>query len=206
MGPDGKLYFNIGAPRQHRDADLQRGVDHARRPEDRRARELAQRRAQLGRLRLAPEDQGALVHQPRRATGSGDDMPERHAAPRAEARAMQLRLSVLPPGRHARSRVRQEPLVRRVRPRPRSSSARTSRRSGMQLLHRQDVPGRVPATTSSSPMHGSWNRDDQAGLQRDARRARRQGQGQQARAVPRRLPAGREGRSADVGPAGRRAA
>ena len=37
MGPDGKLYFNIGAPRQHRDAELHAGGDHPRRSEDRRA-------------------------------------------------------------------------------------------------------------------------------------------------------------------------
>jgi glucose/arabinose dehydrogenase len=52
-------------------------------------------------------------------------------------------------------------------------------------------------------MHGSWNRTGQAGLQRDAREDRRERQGEQADALPHRLHDRREGRSADVGPAGR---
>ena len=77
FGPDGKLYFNIGAPGNivmppYMQASIMR-VD----PNDRLLENVARGRAQFGRLRLAPEDQGALVHQPRarlaRATTSPND-------------------------------------------------------------------------------------------------------------------------------------
>ena len=62
LGPDGKLYFNIGVAAEHHHADLHAGGDHARRPDVRRAGELCPGRAQLGRFRLASEDQAIVVY------------------------------------------------------------------------------------------------------------------------------------------------
>ena len=132
------------------------------------------RRAQLGRLRLEPEDQGALVHQPRARLGQ-----RRHAATtRCTASAQEghaLRLSVLPPGRLPRPRVRQGPLVQRSSTRRRSSSARTSRRSAC-----ASTPARCSRPSTEQHLHRHARLvepHDQAGLQRDARERRRQGQG-----------------------------
>src|SRR5439155_1613839 len=79
---------------------------------DRDHRELRPGRAQLGRLRLAPADQAALVWQSWTRL-AGRRVAERHAA-RGHAQGPAFRLSLLPPGRHPRSRVRQEPLLLRV--------------------------------------------------------------------------------------------
>ena len=114
-----------------------------------------------------------------------------------------LRLPVLPPGRPPRSRIRQGPLVREFDA-ARRQAGRAHRPARHALLHRHDVPGRVPRTTCSSPMHGSWNRTTKQGY--NVMRATVDASGKvEAEAVPRRLPDRREGRPADVGPAGRRA-
>ena len=182
MGPDGKLYFNIGAPGNIVMPTLlrrRRSSASTRRPAC-IEKIYAQRRAQFGRHRLRPEDQGALVHQPRARLGR-----RRHArTTRCTACAQEgheLRLSVLPPGRLARSRVRQGPLVRRVRPSPRRSSARTSRRSAC-----GSTPARCSRPSTSDnifiAMHGSWNRTIKQGY--NVMRATRRRQGQRASSSP----------------------
>ncbi len=126
---------------QHRHAELHAGDDQSRRPKDRGDGGLRERRAQLGRLRLAPDDQGPLVHQQRARLGERRPAA-RHAASRAEE-GDELRLSVLPPRRPARPRVRQGPSVQRVR-RARRQAGRARRPARHALLHGRDVPRRVP--------------------------------------------------------------
>ena len=110
FGPDGKLYFNIGAPCNicippDTHANISRvNVDGTR------LRVLGARRAQQRGLRLAPGDEGAVLHHAR-ARLAGRGRAERSLRPRAEE-GPALRLSLLPSGRHPRSRVRQGPLLR----------------------------------------------------------------------------------------------
>ena len=169
MGPDGKLYFNVGAPGNIVMPSYMQATINRVDPKTGVMEIYAQRRAQLGRLRLGSAHQGALVHQPRARLGQRRPAA-RHAAPRGEE-GHALRLSVLPPGRLARPRVRQGPLVQRVR-RAGRQARRAHRADRHALLHRHDVPGRVPQqhlhrhARLVEPHH-------QAGLQRDARDRRR---------------------------------
>ena len=182
MGPDGKLYFNIGAPGNIVMPTYMQAVDHARRPEDRRARRLSRRAcatpsASTGTRR--PRSSGSPTT---RATGWATTCrTTRCTACRRKGDA--LRLSVLPPGRHARSRVRQGPLVRGVR--PAGAEARRAHRAARHaVLHRQDVPGRVP----EQHLHRDARLVEpqrQAGLQRDARHASTSKGNAEAEAVPR---------------------
>ena len=86
FGPDGKLYVPFGAPCNICEPPTQ-GI---RADPALQRRRLGQgshrhRRAQLGRLRLASEDQGALVHRPRPRLGGRQGLRGR-AEPRDQGR------------------------------------------------------------------------------------------------------------------------
>ena len=82
FGPDGRLYVPVGAPCNICETGDPRTPPSSRMKPDGSGRALRPRRAQHGRLRLAPDDQGALVHRQRpRLAG------RRPAAGRAEPRA-----------------------------------------------------------------------------------------------------------------------
>ena len=118
MGPDGKLYFNIGAPGNIVMPTYMRGVDHARRPEQAACSRPWRTgvRNSVG-MDFDPKTKELWFTNHAR-DWLGDDMPNDTLHRVAQDDGAELRLSVLPPGRHARSRIRQGPLVRRSSPSP----------------------------------------------------------------------------------------
>ena len=101
VGPDNKLYISIGVALQHlRDRHRQVRTDPAAEPRRLQHRDRGARRAQLGRLRLASADQGAVVHRQRPRLG-GRRGTGRGAEPGGgQRRRRLLRLPLLPRQRH----------------------------------------------------------------------------------------------------------
>ena len=141
FGPDGKLYFNMGAPCNIcMPPDTHANISSVN-PDGTGFEYVRVRRAQQRRLRLPPRDQGALLHQPRPRLGWGTTSPNDtlHHAPRS---GPALRLPVLPPGRRARPRLRQGAVVQRVR--AAAAEARAPRgRHRHPVLHGRHVPAAV---------------------------------------------------------------
>ncbi len=102
LGPDGKLYFNIGAPGNIVMPSYYQASIIAGRSRNLASSRTSPGRAQFGRLRLAPEDQAAVVHQPR-ARLAGRRLAERHAAPVAKRRAS---ISAIPSATRATRSIR----------------------------------------------------------------------------------------------------
>ena len=203
MGPDGKLYFNIGSP-QNITMPTATGSDHhARRPEDRRDREGRARRAQQRRHGLPSEDQAALVHR-----ACARLARRRHAGRRAQ-RAVAKRASTSA-SRSATRATTLDPQYGKNRScaeftPPKLKLGAPRRAAGLRFYTGKMFPNEYTNNIFIA-QHGSWNRTRQAGLQRGPRELRRARATPKSGALPRRLPDRREGRPADVGPAGRRAA
>ena len=161
FGPDGKLYFNIGAP------------CNICMPPDTHA----------NISRVNPDGTGFeyVAHGVRNSVGfdwhpvtkelyfatHGRDWLGRRRAERPLRRGAEegpaLRLPVLPPGRHPRSRVRQGPLVRGVR----AAAAQDRPARGRQrraVLHRLDVPAPSTSNRIFLAQRGSWNRSEKVGF------------------------------------------
>ena len=207
FGPDGKLYVPVGAPcniclPSDRHGVIQR-MERRRRGaiETRRAR-----RAQLGRLRLEPAPTRTLWFTDNGRDMLGDDLPA-DELDRVDAQRRALRLSVLPPGRLARSRVRRAARRAASSRRRRPSSARTSPRSACASTPARSFR-RSTAATSSSPSTARGTAAGRVGYQVVRVAGRRAGPRRRARAVSAGIPAGRRsgapsrcwGRPADVLP------
>ena len=143
FGPDGKLYVPVGAPCNICEPDPERYANITPdEPRRQRPRGLRPRRAQHGRLRLAPADEGAVVHRQRpRQDG------RRHAARRAQPRdarrastsAIRTATAARSPTRSsARQRACSEFVAARAEPRAARRGARDA------LLHRHAVSRGVP--------------------------------------------------------------
>ena len=169
MGPDGKLYFNVGAPGNivmpsYTQATINR-VDPKTGVMEIYASGV---RNSVG-FDWDPRTKDLWFTNHARDWVS-DDLPH-DTLHRAAKKGMNFGYPYLPPGRLARPRVRQGPLVQRVR-RAGRQARRAHRAERHALLHRQDVPGRVPQqhlhrhARLVEPHH-------QAGLQRHARDRRR---------------------------------
>ena len=115
-----------------------------------------------------------------RATGSSDDSPNDtlHRVA-AKSPVPNFGYPFCHQGDTARSRVRQEPLVRGVR-QARAEARHPHRAARDEVLQRQDVSGRVPG--QHLHRHARLVEPDrQAGLQRDACQGRRERQGERSR-------------------------
>ena len=142
MGPDGKLYFNIGAPGNIVMPNYMQAIDLPRRSEDRHAGERTRRACATRSASTGIRRPSSCGSPSTAATGWATTSPN-DTLQRGDAQGPALRLSLLPPGRHARSGVRQGPLVQGVHA-ARAQARRAHRAARHALLHRQDVPGRVP--------------------------------------------------------------
>ena len=91
----------------------------------------------------------------------GDDVAQRHASPRAAA-GPELRLPVLPPGRHPRSRLRRGALVQRVRAAAAQDWARTWPATGIQFYTGSMFPAEYK-NRAFLALRGSWNRTQKIG-------------------------------------------
>ena len=200
MGPDGKLYFNVGAPGNIVMPAYYAGDDQSRRPEERR----------VGGRRAGVRNSVGFDWDPRTKDlwftnhardWVSDDTPNdtlHHAAKKGM------------PTSAIRSATRATCSTR--------SSARTARAAefdppaarlgahiaplGMRFYTGTMFPAEYRDNIFIA-MHGSWNRTIKQGY--NVMRVDRRRDGKvEAEALPRGLPARREGRSADVGPAGRR--
>ena len=144
------------------------GVDHARRSRRGRAGDVRARRAQLRRLRLASRRPRNCGSPTMRATGSATTCRTTRCTACREARAMNFGY----PFCHQGDLL--DPEFGKGRSCNEFDAGREARRphraAGHAVLHRQDVPGRIPQqhlhrhARLVEPHH-------QAGLQRDARRA-----------------------------------
>ena len=168
MGPDGKLYFNIGAPGNivmptYMQAAILR-VD----PEQASLEHVAQGVRNSVGIDLHPKTKDLWFTNHGRDWMS-DDMPNDDAAPGAAASgdatsairsAIRATCSTPEFGKN-RSCTEFDAAGAKL--------GRAHRAARAALLHRQDVPRRIPGTTSSSPCTARGTAR-QAGLQRDARR------------------------------------
>ena len=144
FGPDGKLYVQVGA--NCNICEINPGVHGQirRYNADGSGMEIVARgSAQHRRLRLAPRDEGAVVHRQRPRLGR-----QRRAAGRAQPSPQrpgrrQFRLSLLSRQWHRRSRHQAAEPLRRRGAAGRADGA-AFRRPGHQVLHRQHVPRHVP--------------------------------------------------------------
>ena len=183
LGPDGKLYFNIGAPRQHRHAGLHPGDDLARRSHDQACWRTMSKACATRSVSTGIRKTKQLWFTEHGRDWISDDMPAGRTQ-RRQAQGRAFRLSLLPPGRHARPRVRQESLLRAVH--AAGAEARRARRAARACAS-------TPARCSRPNIKNNiFMRDarlvephDQAGLQRNRVVLDAKGKVQD-RAVPRR--------------------
>ena len=143
FGPDGRLYVPIGAPCNICD----RGNGYAKivsmKPDGSDRQDVAYGIRNTVGFDWHPRTQATLVHR-QRPRHARRRCAVRRARPRV-ARRRAFRLSVLPPGRHARSRVRQGQIVQGLH--AAGAQARRARRVDRHaLLHRHDVSRRSIAT------------------------------------------------------------
>ena len=125
-----------------------------------RLRSLRARRAQYGRLRLAPGNEGTVVHRQRpRLAG------RRSAIGRTEPRAARghaLRLPVLPPGRHARSANSAAAAPAPNSPPPVVKLGAHVAALGMRFYTGNQFPAEYRHSIFIAE-HGSWNRSKKIG-------------------------------------------
>ena len=175
MGPDGKLYFNVGSPGNIVMPSYMQAIDQPRRPEDRRDGDLRARRAQLGRLRLAPAHARSCGSPTTRATGSATTCRTTRCTGR-RSKGMNFGFPFCHQGDIARPRVRQGPLVQRVRRRRPLKLGAHIAPLGMRFYTGSMFPAEY-RNNMFIAMHGSWNRTNKQGYNVMRVERRRQGQG-----------------------------
>ena len=180
-------------PDPDRYANIQRMNPDGSGPRGRRAR-----RAQLGRLRLGPAHEGALVHR-QRPRHAGRRRAARYAQPSDAGAGSISAIRIATAGRSPIPSSAREAPVQRLRRRPRRTSDRMSPRSACGSTRAHSFQRRT-ATRSSSPSTVRGTAATRSAIA-SAREARRHGTADRVRAVRRRLAAGRVG----VGAARRRA-
>ena len=149
IGPDGKLYVPVGAPCNICDPVSDKYAHIRRINLDGSGMEIVARgvRNTVG-FDFHPKT-GELWFTDNQRDWLSEDLPQDELNRADQARPAALRLSVLPPGRLRRSRVRLGQVVRRLHQARRAPrSARRPARDA--LLHRLDVPEPVPGRRSSS--------------------------------------------------------
>ena len=204
MGPDGKLYFNIGAPGNIVMPNYMQATINRVDPKTGVMESVRAGRAQLGRLRLASEDASSSGSPTTRATGSATTCPNDTLHRVARKKGMNFGYPFCHQGDFL------DPEFGKGRSCKEFDAPAAKLGAHIAPLGMRFYTGKMFPAEYRNNMFIAHARlvepHDQAGLQRDARRASTARASVEDEAVPRRLPHRREGRPADVGPPGRRAA
>ena len=162
FGPDGKLYFNIGAPCNICiPPDTHANISRVN-PDGTGFEYCGPRRAQQRGLRLAPGDEGALLRHPRAATGSArtcrataSTWRRRRACTSASPTATRATSSIPSSARGARAREFAPPLHQ-------DGPARGRQRR--RVLHRARCSRAEYKNRAFLAQRGSWNRTQKIGF------------------------------------------
>ena len=159
LGPDGKLYFNVGAPGNivmpsYMQAAI---IASTRKPACSRLSRMGVRNSVGFDWDPKTKQLWFTNHAPRLDKRRS---AARHTAPRI-AQEHALRLSVLPSGRLTRSRIRQRPLLQGVRP-PALKLGPHIAPLGMRFYTGKMFPAEYQNNIFIA-MHGSWNRSTKQG-------------------------------------------